>query len=140
MKFIKLGLIFSAIALFIFACSQTNTTNTNTANTSNIIVANTNAQPSATIDELASARKIYAENCVKCHKEDGTGGVSEINGKRIKAPNMTSDRKKNDKDEDWIDTINNGAKEDGMPAFKGKLTDEEIKSLVKMFHKDFQGK
>ncbi len=47
---------------------------------------------------------------------------------------------RNDKDADWIETIENGAKEDGMPAFKGKISDEDITNLVKLIHHDFQGK
>ncbi len=143
MKFFKIGIILSAVLIFIIACNQANTSNTNVANSTATIVNATNAanaQPSSTtMDELASARKIYSEQCVKCHKEDGTGGVSIIDGKKIKAPNLTSERMKKDKEEDWIDTITNGAKEDGMPAFKDKLSDDEIKSLVRLIRKDFQG-
>jgi mono/diheme cytochrome c family protein len=142
MKTIKLGLVSAALALFIIACNQTQTVNTNSpGNTA--IVANANAantQLSTPTDELASARKIYSEKCVKCHKEDGTGGITQLEDRKIKAPDFTSDRKKKDKDEDWIKTINEGAPEDGMPAFKGKLSDDDIKNLVKLIRKDFQGK
>ena len=97
MKFLKLSLILMAVTLFTFACSQTNTTNNsvNTANTANNSIAMVNAnqqQPVATVDELAAARKYYSEVCIKCHKEGGLGGVSEIDGKKIKAPNFTSER------------------------------------------------
>lgn len=152
MKTLKIGLILSLFALFIFACSQ-NTANTNT----NITTANgtviVSSSPTASYnsetntanaqsgtDELASAAKIYSEKCVKCHKEEGTGGVSIIDGKKIKAPDFTAARHKNDKDSEWIDTIENGAKEDGMPAFKGKISDDDIKNLVKYIRKNFQGK
>ena len=146
MKYLKLGLILTAVSLFIFACSQTTTTNSNVANNSLVAVnsannSNTNAAtPAAANDELASARKIYSETCVKCHKEDGTGGIKEIEGRKIKAPNFHSERMMNDKDEDWIETIENGAKEDGMPAFKGKISEEDIKNLVKFIHRDIQKK
>lgn len=144
MNFLKIGLILSAILLFIIACHQTQTANVNSANNTiaasadiNTIVAQT---PPAAPDELASARKIYSEQCVKCHKEDGAGGISIINGKKIKAPNFTSERMKNDDENDWIETIENGAKEDGMPAYKGKISDDDIKKLVRLIRKDFQGK
>lgn len=143
MQFLKIGLILTAILLFITACNQTETTNTNLA--SNTVVA-TNSNNSAatptttTADELAAARKIYSEQCVRCHKEDGTGGVSIIDGKRIKAPNLTADKQKNEPDAEYIEVIENGEKEDGMPAFKGKISDDEIKNLVKLIRRDFQGK
>lgn len=142
MKFIKIVLIFSAVFLFIIACSQTKTTNTNTANNTAIVVSNTNSnaapQPTGAIDELASARKIYSEQCANCHKEDGTGGGIDIEGKKIKAPNFTSERQKKEPDSDYIEAIENGEKEDGMPAFKGKLSDGEIKNLVKYIRREFQ--
>ena len=145
MKLFKIGIVLLAILIFIIACNQTNTSNTTVSNSTAIIINNANtanaqATSTAATDQLASARKIYSEQCVNCHKEGGIGGVSTIEGKRIKAPNFTSDRMKNDDENDWIETIKNGAKEDGMPAFKDKLSDDEIKSLVRLIRKDFQGK
>ena len=147
MKFIKISLILLTVALFAVACSQSSTTNSNNpANTNNAnaanktIAADTNSQPSAPTDELAAARKNYAENCVKCHKEGGIGGTSEVDGKKIKAPNFTSDRMKKDDDADWIESIQNGIPDEGMPAYKDKLSEQEIKDLVKLIRKDFQKK
>ena len=139
MKILKLCLCLSAIALFIFACTDNKPANTSSNNTtaSNANKATT-PQATAPADELASAKKIYSEKCERCHKPDGTGGETDIEGKKIKPPNFTSDRMKKESDEDFIKTIENGEKEDGMPSFKGKLTDEEIKSLVKLIRRDFQ--
>ncbi len=153
MNFLKSVFILSTLTLFIFACAENKTspantiivtninspTTTNTSST-NTTVVNMNSEPSANVDELASVKKIYSEKCVRCHKEDGTGGVTDIEGTKIKAPNLTSDRMKNKDDKDFIDIIENGAKEDGMPAFKGKLSDAEIKNLVKFIRTEFQGK
>ncbi|HEY0459775.1 MAG TPA: cytochrome c [Pyrinomonadaceae bacterium] len=144
MKILKLSLVFSALALFIFACSENKTANTNTngSNKSNIVVTNadspTNAPPTAATDELASAKKIYSEKCVRCHKEDGSGGETDIEGTKIKAPNFTSDRMKKKPDSEFIETIEKGATEDGMPAFKGKISNDDIKNLVKLIRRDFQ--
>jgi mono/diheme cytochrome c family protein len=142
MKFIKIGLILLTAALFAFACNQNQITNTNTINTTNnaVVAANNNPQPSATLGELAAARKHYSELCVKCHKEDGIGGISEIDGKRIKSPNFTSERMMKDDDADWIEAIRDGIPDDGMPGFKDKLSEQEIKDLVKLIRKDFQKK
>ena len=152
MKFLKIGLILLTAALFAIACSQTSTTNlnnsANTTNTTNanaankpVVAANTNSQPSAPTDELAAARKNYAESCVKCHKEGGIGGTSDIDGKKIKAPNFTSARMiKDDDDASWIESIQEGIPDEGMPAYKDKLSEQEIKDLVKLIRKDFQKK
>lgn len=146
MKIIKLCLVLSAVGLFVFACSQNAANNSaTTANTNKPAVnannaATTTAPQPTTDDELASAKKIYSEKCVRCHKEDGTGGETVIEGTKIKAPNFTSDRMKKEDDAEYIETIENGAKEDGMPAFKGKLSDEDIKNLVKLIRRDFQKK
>lgn len=143
MKIFKSVLFLSSIALFVFACSQ-NTANSNINANSNVAVVNSivNSNPANTaqsVDELAGAKMIYSQKCIKCHKEDGSGGVTDIEGTKIKAPDFHSDRLMNDKDADWIETINNGAKEDGMPAFKGKISDAEITNLVKYIHRDLQG-
>jgi mono/diheme cytochrome c family protein len=143
MKTIKLGFVLTTVALFLFACSgasSTNTSGTNAAKTnSGTNSAPTNAQPTApATDEFAAVKKIYSEKCVRCHKEDGTGGETEIDGTKIKAPNFTSDRMKKEPDSELIETIEKGATDDGMPAFKGKISDDEIKGLVKYIRKEFQ--
>ena len=148
MKVLKIGLILSALSLFIFACAQNGTTNTNPASNTrataenNAATANTNsaAQPVGTADELAEARKIYKETCIRCHKEDGKGGVTDLEGKKIKAPDFTSDKLKNEPDDEFIEIIRNGEKSDGMPAFKDRLNDEQIRNMVKLIRRDFQGK
>lgn len=142
MKFLKSVLFLMSIGLFVFACSQ-NAANNNITDNNNTAVVNSAVNSNAVntsepADELAGAKKIYSEKCIKCHKEDGSGGVTIIEGTKIKAPNFHSDRMINDKDADWIETINNGAKEDGMPAFKGKISDQEITNLVKYIHRDLQ--
>jgi len=101
------------------------------AKTENVSVAAT--------DDLAAAGKIYSEKCVSCHRENGAGGEKTLDdGRRIKAPNFSSERMRKDDDADWIEAIENGVKEDGMPAYKGKISDEEIKNLVKYIRREFQ--
>lgn len=142
MKRLKIGLILSAFTLFIIACGQTANVATNAPAANVAAVSNTAPQGEVTpavADELASARKNYTEKCVGCHRENGLGGEKILDdGTKIKAPNFTSDRKRKDKDTDWIDTITNGATDEGMPAYKGKLSDGEIKDLVKYIRREFQ--
>lgn len=142
MKSFKFGIILTALTFFIIACGQTGSVNKNApANANPIAAASPQSEVApAAIDDLASARKIYSENCVKCHKEDGLGGVTQVDGKKVKAPNFTSERMKKDEDAEWIKVIENGEEEDGMPAYKGKLSDGEIKDLVKFIRREFQQK
>ena len=41
---------------------------------------------------------------------------------------------------EWIEVIEHGEKDEGMPAFGDKLNDEDIKNLVKFIRREFQGK
>ncbi len=131
---LKVAVILSALTVFAIACAGTKEP-AEMPGTSPIVADN-----AAPIDELDSARKIYANECIKCHKETGTGGLVDDEGKRIKVPDLTSEKKAKLSDEDYIDAIENGYPEDGMPAFKDKLTKEQIDSLIAMIRKDFQKK
>ena len=140
MKIIKIVLIITLIALFIFACAENKiTTETNTAANA-AANAPVNAQPTATMDEMASAEKIYMDNCVKCHKEDGAGGKVVIDGKRLKAASLISEHSKKDDDAEIIEHIEEGIPDEGMPAFKDRLSDEQIKMVVKYIRVNLQNK
>ena len=147
MKFLKIGFLTATIALFIFACSADKTATVTNNNSTNAAANSTNNtansavnKPVAPTDELASTRKTYSEECAKCHKDTGMGGQVQIDGKNLKVPDFTSDKLKNNYDEaDWIDVITNG-EGSKMPAFGKKLSETEIKDLVKLIRKDFQGK
>ena len=141
MKLFKSNLILFSICLFVFACTETENTKTTPANGANKI-ANTEpaSQPTAAIDELASARKIYSEKCAACHKDDGSGGKTEIEGKTINAENLTTEKMKKEPDAEYIEHIEEGIPSEGMPAFKGKLTDQEIKDVVAFIRKELQSK
>ncbi len=132
MKFIKLGLIFITVGLFVFACTQNETTKNNPVNTVNKPSnAAPSAQPTAAPDEMASAKKIYTEKCARCHKDDGSGGKTEIDGTKINADSLIDEAAKKRTDAKYIEAVEKGFPDDGMPAFKGKLTDAEIKDVVK---------
>ena len=139
MRFLKFGLILLSISLFVFACTETENTKTTPANSANKITnAEPIAQPTAAMDEFASSRKIYTEKCVRCHKEDGTGGKTEIEGTTINAENLTTDKMKKEPDAEYIEHITDGIPDEGMPAFKGKLTEQEIKDVVAYIRKELQ--
>ncbi len=73
---------------------------------------------------LFGPAQVYAASCAKCHGADGRARTAK--GKRVGATDFTSS--------DWnadearaIRIITNGKSE--MPAFKGKLSANEIKSV-----------
>ena len=72
---------------------------------------------------------IYTKRCAKCH---GANGKGKVEG----APDFTSSKTKSKSDKELFNIIHNGVRaetEEGedMPAWKGKLTDDEIRTAVK---------
>ncbi|HKO61550.1 MAG TPA: cytochrome c [Pyrinomonadaceae bacterium] len=94
-------------------------------------------QTSAAVDEFAATRAIFNENCAKCHGEKGAGGRVEIAGREIKVPNLTGEHARKPADERLAAKISEG--DDEMPAFKEKLTPQQIQDLVRFIRKEFQG-
>ncbi len=136
MKLFKLAPVIAALALFVIACTDTNT---NTANTGT--QPSPAASPAATAatpkpDEFAATREYYADNCATCHKEDGEGGMVKIDNKRLKIPPFSKGHALSHTDEEFAKQIANGG--DGMPAFKDKMTPEEISKMVSYIRKQFQ--
>lgn len=86
------------------------------------------------IGEVAqvNASEIYKTNCAKCHGEKGKGvegkGISFLKGHALDHP-----------EEDFIKQVTYG-EEDEMPAFKDKLSEEEIKVVVKFVREELQSK
>lgn len=78
------------------------------------------------------ASEIFKANCAKCHGEKGEGvegkGISFLKGHALHHP-----------EEDFIKQVTNGEEEE-MPAFKDKLTEEEIKAVVKYVREEIQAK
>ncbi len=94
--------------------------------------------PKATIDELASGKKLYADNCATCHKESGTGGEVVIEGKKLNPDDLTSAKIKGFSDEKILGYIMNGVEDEGMPAFKGKLSEGEMRDVLKYVRTEIQ--
>ncbi len=69
-----------------------------------------------------SAADLYKSKCAACHATDGSGkqtmGTKDLGGAEVKAMS----------DVDMIAIVENGKGK--MPAYKGKLTDAQIKDLV----------
>ena len=74
-------------------------------------------------DETVKAFSIYKTNCAECHGEKGKGvedkGISFLKGHAL-----------DHSEADFIRRVTNG-KSDEMPAFKDKLSEAEIRAVVK---------
>ena len=137
MKKTKLILLTAACVVFAFACSQTTTTNTANSVNNAANRAAINTQPAVASDELAAGRDLYKRNCAACHREDGTGGKITIDRKTINPENLTADKFKNRPDEKLIGYITDG-NDEGMPAFRDKLSEAEIRTVVMFIRKELQ--
>lgn len=94
------------------------------------------AAPSVT--QAADGLALYAKNCAFCHKENGTGGKMQVRGKEIDPADLTTDKVKKLSDEKFARYIKNGFPDDGMPAFKDKLNDEQITAIIKYIRTELQ--
>lgn len=136
MKYIKIVFVLTAAALCAIACSN-GATSPNTANTTanNNKTAATPATstpaPVATPDEVAMGRDLYAKNCAECHKDSGKGGKVTVDGKSLDPDDITTAKMAAKPDEKLTEYIVNGFPDDGMPAFKDKMTPEQIKAVIK---------
>lgn len=72
--------------------------------------------------QLMTGREVYTNNCVACHGAAGEGGTGP------KLSDGTSIERFPDI-QDHIDLIANGRNQ--MPAFGGKLSDDEIEAVVR---------
>lgn len=72
---------------------------------------------------------IFAKRCAKCHGKD-------LKGKEDGGPDLTRSETQSRSDKKLFDIISNGVKaeseeEEDMPAFKGKLTEDEINAAIR---------
>ncbi len=134
MKLVTLTFLITGGVLLSSACSNSGTVaNNQTAPTTAVSpVAKATVAP----DEFAVARANFQKNCVGCHGEDGMGGVKTVDGKKMTVPSFHEGHALKHSDEDFIKQITNGG--DGMPAFKDKMSPEEMKDLVRFIRKVIQ--
>jgi mono/diheme cytochrome c family protein len=76
-----------------------------------------------------TAQEIWEKRCVRCHGPDGRGKTKK--GRELKTPDLTSPKwQARHSDEKIVKAIANGNRKRKMPAFKDKLSADEIQSLV----------
>ncbi|MBV9240707.1 MAG: cytochrome c [Acidobacteria bacterium] len=128
-----------SIALAVIACGSTSGSNASTANnTAKPNSAAPTPAASATPDAMAASRDLYKTNCAKCHQDNGKGGKVTVDGKTINAHDLTSDKMKKRDDDKFADDIKEGSPDDGMPAFKDKLSDAQINDIIKYIRAELQ--
>ena len=136
MKLIALALTCVAIALVAIACTETATpTNTNASRAAASPAA---PSPVASVDEFATAKANYAKHCEACHGPEATGGLVKVDKKQIKVPSLKADHALKHTDDQITKMITNGEEE--MPAFKDKMSAQEIQQMVHYVRKGIQGK
>ena len=136
MKLIALALTCVAIALVAIACTETATpTNTNASRAAASPAA---PSPVASVDEFATAKANYAKHCEACHGPEATGGLVKVDKKQIKVPSLKADHAIKHTDDQITKMITNGEEE--MPAFKDKMSAQEIQQMVHYVRKGIQGK
>src|SRR5689334_23855128 len=118
------ALVFGLIAI---ACTETaSPTNSAAPRTTAASPAPSAAAPA---DEFARAKTNYAKNCEACHGPKAEGGLAKVDNKQIKVPSLKSDHAIKHPDDKLVKTITNG--QEDMPAFKDKLSADEINELVR---------
>ena len=136
MKLIALALTCVALALVALACTETATpTNTNSSRAAASPAA---PSPVASVDEFATAKANYAKHCEACHGPEATGGLVKVDKKQIKVPSLKADHAIKHTDDQITKMITNGEEE--MPAFKDKMSAQEIQQMVRYVRKGIQGK
>ena len=125
---------FALGCLFIYACNNNKDRVGNTSNATtngNATAQSKTASATPANDELATGRDLYNKNCANCHREDGTGGPTVVDGKKLKPADLTNDRHKRLSDDKIIESMVKGIDDEGMPSFKDKLSEAEMREVVR---------
>jgi mono/diheme cytochrome c family protein len=81
----------------------------------------------STPTKAQNAAAVYKSKCSVCHADDGSG--SGPTGKQLGAKDLRTDDVQKQTDDQLNASITNGMGTK-MPAYKGKITDVQIKQLV----------
>jgi cytochrome c6 len=77
--------------------------------------------------QAQDAAALFKSKCAVCHAPDGSG--SGAMGKQLGVTDLRADEVQKQTDAQLNDSITNG-KGTKMPAYKGKITDDQITGLV----------
>ena len=95
-----------------------------------LLLAQAGLPPPAPVVTAASGlQETYLRKCAFCHAEDGTGNTKK--GKKLRVPDFTSAKwQQHTSDDEMTGIIEKGNPKRKMPAFKDKLTPQQIQALV----------
>ncbi|HMQ04512.1 MAG TPA: cytochrome c [Pyrinomonadaceae bacterium] len=128
------ALCVTAILIFVISCGDQPNANISTSSSNDSGVPTAAPSP----DLMATGRKLYTDNCAICHKEDGTGGRIEIDGASITPDDLTSKKIREMDDARIYRYVFEGIVDEGMPAFKDKLSEAEIREVVRYLRIELQ--
>ncbi len=81
-------------------------------------------------EALASGETLYTTNCAGCHGDEGKGDGPTA-GSLAEAPTDLSGNEAAGWDDDFfLWRISDGIEDDGMPSFKGGLSEDEIWKVI----------
>jgi mono/diheme cytochrome c family protein len=83
-----------------------------------------------------SAEDLYKAKCLLCHAADGSGNTPA--GKKMEVKSFSAPEVAKNTDATWIDVTKTGKGK--MPAYTGKLTDDQIKDVIKYVRSLAKGK
>ena len=119
----------------IYACggAATNTTSNTIVSNATSTVNTSTVHPESTVanDDLAKGRDLYNQYCSKCHKETGEGGPTVVDGRKLKPDNLTDARRTKLSDDKYVETMVTGIEDEGMPSFKDKMSEAEMREVVR---------
>ena len=94
------------------------------------LLAQAPVPPPAPVQAQTPARDSFEKHCTICHGIDGKAQTKK--GRQLKASNFTSPKwQRHTTDQEIVEAITNGIPKHKMPAFKDKLSPEQIEALVR---------
>jgi cytochrome c6 len=94
-----------------------------------VLFAQAATPPPAPVTGARTPQEIFEKRCAKCHGSDGKAQTKK--GRELKAKDFTKPRfQQRTTDKEIVDAITDGLRKKKMPAFKNKLSPEEIQALV----------
>ena len=141
MKTIASSIFVFIVLTILVACGGNTATNSpGNSTTANTSQANAPVKSSTlpVSEDTSPGRELYVAQCAKCHKESGEGGEVVVEGRKMKADNLTDDRRKRLTDEKMIKVMVDGIPDEGMPSYKDKLSEAEMREIVKYIRVDLQ--
>lgn len=127
------SLLIALIAVVVTSCSNQTRPGSTTRPS-----ANNGSTAAATPDPFAATRGVFAKECQSCHGLDGKGGPVKLeDGTRLRVPSFREGHALRHPDSDFRKQILEGG--DGMPAFKTKLSSQQVDDMIKFIRQEFEG-